>query len=192
MSLPRISILPVRKLLNAESTCSALEWMSHISSWIHLSWRDTGSLANRPTANLFEQSYLSDFQMDVNLFELVAHKLFFEFFSITESPPIFTIFHPKISTVELWTNSFATQITIGRGVEGETPAFWTRPQRVWSTMSTLEVGVCRDGLTKKNTWLYSKSTCIIFSFLYQQFIIPLSQTILLTLGCQACGTGNIQ
>lgn len=90
-----------------------------------------------------------------------AHKLFLNSFP---SPPIFTIFHPKISTVELWTNSFATQIPIGRGVEGETPAFWTRPQRVWSTMSTLEVGGCRDGLTKKITWLYSKSTCIIFSF----------------------------
>ncbi len=86
------------------------------------------------------------------------------------------IFDPKISSVKLWTNSFAAQITIGRGVEGETPAFWTRPQ---TDRSTVHFG---RGLLGWR-WIYMtllKLNLDCFHFFYQQFIIPLSQTIPLT------------
>ena len=61
--------------------------------------------------------------------------------------PILMIFDPMISSVKLWTNSFAAQITIGRGVEGETPAFWTRPQ---TDRSTVHFGWGLLGWTEMN------------------------------------------
>lgn len=156
----------------------------------------TLSLANGPTANLFERRYLSDFQMYVSNLE---------FISIT-------------TNLELWTNSFATQITIGRGVEGETPAFWTRPQSFRSTyvhfgswglpgwtlahssQIKCETGNIVLGWTGMNLHDFTQTQpglCSAFVSTIHHPIIPSSQlgnseAPTLTLSCPTCGTGNIQ